>query len=320
MITLIVPTRNRAHTLRRVGESFYRQNLVTEIIFVDDAGSDESGSIITHLAESFPSIRTLILRNDGRKGAAYSRIRGYRDATNDYILFCDDDVYLEPRYAQLCLEKLRRHDVAIVSGRLVHKTATQTPEEAVAAFGIGSSRRRPFKPLVCEFRHNARFAGDIALPLTHSVILTRKSLLEEFSYDPFYSKGNGYREESDFQMNVFTHGYTILVTNEVHCVELSRQENPSGGQRISRFARLYWNVYYTNYYYRKYYDAYAERLGIRLPRAAAICLFAVYQVYVLFMAPAWRLGIASLISRLRSFVRGRIMPTPAKRIQRPEHP
>ncbi len=58
MITLIVPTRNRAHTLRRVGDSFYTQEPVTEIIFVDDGGSDDSASVIADLAARFPLVRT----------------------------------------------------------------------------------------------------------------------------------------------------------------------------------------------------------------------------------------------------------------------
>lgn len=290
MITLIVPTRNRAHTLRRVGESFYRQEPVNEIIFVDDCGSDDSASVIAGLAGRFPQVRTRILHNDQRRGAAFSRIRGFEQATNDLIMFCDDDVFLAPDYAATCLEKLQTSDAAIVSGRLVNKRAHETPEEAVASFRERAVAQAPFRRIVCEFKVEARFDGDIRLPLTHSVILTRKALLQELSYDPFYSKGNGYREESDFQMNAFVHGHDILVTNDTHCIELSRQENPSGGQRVSRLSRLYWNVYYTNYFFRKYYARYARRVGLRMPRAGAIAVFAVYQVYALFVRPLQKLA------------------------------
>lgn len=302
MITLIVPTRNRAHTLRRVGETFYRQRLVDEIIFVDDCGSDDSHEVIAALAQRFPHVRTRVLRHEERRGAAASRTDGYTNATNEFVLFCDDDVFLEPGYAETCLAKLQATGAAIVSGRLVHKRANQTPEAAIVAFGNGSSSAAPFKRLFCEFRVEARFDGDLTLPLTHSVILTRRSLLETYGYDPFYSRGNGYREESDFQMNAFVHGETILMTNATHCVELSRQENPSGGQRVSRLQRLFWNVYYTNYFYRKYWPAYAARIDLRVPRPVAIGAFAFYQVYVLFLRPAGRL-VRETISARR--------PTPA---------
>lgn len=290
MITLIVPTRNRAHTLRRVGESFYQQEPVSEIIFVDDGGSDDSASVIADLAARFPQIRTRILHNNRRRGAAFSRIRGFEQATNDLIMFCDDDVFLAPDYAATCLEKLQMSGAAIVSGRLVNKRAHESPEEAIAHFRERAVARTPFRRIVCEFKVEAKFDGDIRMPLTHSVILTRKALLQELSYDPFYARGNGYREESDFQMNAFVNGHDILVTNDTYCVELSKQENPSGGQRVSRLSRLYWNVYYTNYFYGKYYARYARRVGLRTPRAAAIAVFAVYQVYALFVRPLQRLA------------------------------
>jgi glycosyltransferase involved in cell wall biosynthesis len=289
MITLVIPTRNRAHTLRLVGESFYRQDGVTEIIFVDDGGSDETPAVLAELSARFPAISTRILRNSERRGAAYSRTAGFESASNEYVMFCDDDVHLEAGYARTCLAKLETTGASIVSGRLVHKRANQSPEAAIEEFGYGSSRQDPFRPLFIEFRVEAIFSRDITLPLTHSVILTRRALLKQFGYDPFYSKGNGYREESDFQMNAYINGHTILVTNDTHCVELSRQENRTGGQRVNRLSRLYWNVYYTSYFYRKYYDRYAERAGLNVPRPVALAAFAVYQLYQLFVRPAGKL-------------------------------
>lgn len=289
MITLVVPTRNRAHTIRLVGESFFRQRLVSEIIFVDDGGSDDTRAVVSDLARRFPDVRALVLRNDRRMGAAFSRIRGYENATNEYILYSDDDIYLAPGYAAACFEKMRATGASIVSGRrAVFKRADQSPEEAIAAFGNGISSLSPFRTLVCEFREDARFDGDISLPLTNPVILTRKALLRELSYDPFYAKGNGFREESDFQMHAFVKGHTILVTNDAHCVELSRQENPSGGNRVNHFARLFWNIYYTNYFYRKYFDRYARRVGLPIGRRTAIVIFAVYQIQALFGRPLFR--------------------------------
>lgn len=289
MITLVIPTRNRAHTIRLVGESFYRQRLISEIIFVDDGGSDATRDVVARLAAAFPETKTLVLRNEQRMGAAYSRIRGYEAAANDYILYCDDDIHLAPDYAAICLDKMKQTGAAIVSGRrAVHKRADQSPQEAITAFGRGSSSLPPFRTLVCEFREDARFDGDISLPLTNPVILTTRALLQKLSYDPFYAKGNGYREESDFQMHAFVEGHTILVTNDAHCVELSRQENPSGGNRISQWKRLFWNVYYTDYFYRKYYDRYARRVGLRLGRKTATAVFALYQIHALFVRPIAR--------------------------------
>jgi glycosyltransferase involved in cell wall biosynthesis len=299
MITLVVPTRNRAHTIRLVGESFYLQRLVSEIIFVDDGGSDDSHQVIAALAARFPDTRTVVLRNERRMGAAYSRIRGYENATNEYVMYTDDDIHIAPGYAATCLAKMQSTGAAIVSGRrAVFKRGDQTPEEAIAAFGNGLSDYPPFRKYVCEFREDARFSGDIEMPLTNPVILTRKALLQELSYDPYYSKGNGFREESDFQMNAYVNGHTIVVTNDAFCVELSRQENNSGGNRVNHLTRAFWNVYYTNYFYRKYWDRYAARIGLRMGRRTAVALYALYQVHALFVRPIKRRLLAKISSWL----------------------
>lgn len=289
MITLVVPSRNRAHTIRVVGESFFSQSKVTEIIFVLDACTDDSEAVINDLASKFPAVRTVILRNETRKGAPYNRIKGYRAASNEFVAFSDDDTYLEPGYLETCLNKLLATGAALVSGRLVTKKPGQTPAQAVAEFGHGSADVPFIKAVTCEQRHNARFTGDLKVPFTVPIGVTRKELLDRFSFDPFYCRGNGYREETDFQMNAFVNGYDMIVTNDVHCIELSRWENRSGGHRMSRFAQLYWSVYYTNYFFRKYYDRYAARLGLRTNRHMALALFTVQQFYALFIRPVRRL-------------------------------
>ncbi len=285
MITLIVPTRNRAHTLSLIGESFYRLQLVDEIIFVDDAGSDESHQVIGEIAARYPQISTQILRNETRLGASGSRIRGYQAAKNDYIMYSDDDVYVQPNYAAVCLKKLRLTGAGIVSGRIVRMRHDQTPEQAIAAFGNGTSNQPPFRYIVCETRGEAKTEGDVALPLTGPVILTTKALLEELSYDPYYSRGNGFREETDFQMHAFVTGHDILMTNDTYCAELSRIESKVGGQRTPRLKTLYWSIYYNSYFFKKYWDRYAAKTGVSMSRRTATWLFGLYQVYALFIRP-----------------------------------
>ena len=57
MISMVVPTRNRAHTLRLVAPSYYEQGGVSEIIFVSDAGDDPTPEVIDGLAKAYPAIK-----------------------------------------------------------------------------------------------------------------------------------------------------------------------------------------------------------------------------------------------------------------------
>lgn len=280
MITMIIPTYNRAHTLRRVIASYYAQELVSEIVFVSDAGSDDSEQVVLRQAADHPQITTHFLKNAQRSGASHSRNVGVARASNDFVLFCDDDEYLESGYAATCLGKLIAHDAGAVSGRRVYMRDDETREQALVRFGHGLRQTGAFRKLICEYVNAARFDGDIRLPLTNAVILTRRRLLECFPYDNFYARGNGYREESDYQMNLFVHGYDIVVTNDCHSIHLPMSQVRSGGQRTDRLKRIYWSVFYTRYFFGKYYHRYAERLQMKSPQwlaTAAFTLFALYR-------------------------------------------
>jgi glycosyltransferase involved in cell wall biosynthesis len=279
VITLIVPTRNRAHTLRVVAPSYFQQDGINEIIFVSDAGTDDTPAVIEKIARAYPHVTMRLLTNTHRLGASESRNVGVREASNQYILFCDDDEYLEAGYAQTCLRKLLQLNAGAVSGRRIYLDAGESPVQALRRFGTGLRRSKPFRLLICEYVNAAQFSGDLPLPITNAIILTRKSLLQKFPFDSHYARGNGYREESDFQMNLFTNGYTVYVTNDRHSFHLPMSQVRTGGQRSGALTRIRWAVYYTHYFFGKYYRSYAQRTGLKTPRWAAVALFAVFCIY-----------------------------------------
>lgn len=299
MISLVVPTRNRAHTLRRVAHSFFTQDGVDEILFVSDAGDDDTEAVLAGIAQHHPGVRWRLLRNAQRLGASQSRNVGVQACSNAFVLFCDDDEHLEPGYARTCLDKLRSYRAGAVSGRRVYMQESETPEQAVRRFGNGLRRAAPFRPLLCEYVNGARFEGDRRQPITNAVILTRRSLLLKHPFDARYARGNGYREETDYQMNLFVHGHDIWVTNACHSVHLPLSQVRTGGQRTSAWRRIYWENHYTRYFFGKYYDAYARRVGLAAPRALALAAFGLFSLYKELLRPPLH-RIAMALMRLRS--------------------
>jgi glycosyltransferase involved in cell wall biosynthesis len=279
LITLIVPTRNRAHTLRLVAPSFFAQEEVGELIFVSDAGDDETPMVIAEIAQQFPEKTWRVLRNETRLGASQSRNVGVAASSNEFILFCDDDEYLEAGYARILLQKLRTQNSGAVSGRRIYLTPGESRANALHRFGLGIRNSRPFRSLICEYVNGAKFVGDIALPFTNAIILTSRRLLQQFPFDNYYARGNGYREETDFQMNLFVHGFDIYVTNDCHSFHLPLSQVRSGGQRTAPLKRLYWSIFYTRYFFGKYYDRYARRMKLKAPRWVALLAFAIFAVY-----------------------------------------
>ncbi len=300
MITLIVPTRNRAHTLRLVAPSFFAQDGVSELIFVSDAGDDDTPAVIAEIARQFPDRVSRVLRNEARQGASQSRNVGIAASTNEFILFCDDDEYLEAGYAQILLQKLQALNAGAVSGRRIYLTPGESKASALQRFGSGISNSKPFRPLVCEYVNGAKFTGDIAIPVTNAIILTTKGLLQEFPFDNYYARGNGYREESDFQMNLFVHGFDIYVTNDCHSFHLPLSQVRTGGQRTRPLKRLYWSIFYTHYFFGKYYARYAQRTGLRYPRWVALLVFTTFSVYRETLRPVLHAIAMHVLARRRA--------------------
>jgi glycosyltransferase involved in cell wall biosynthesis len=298
MISLIVPTRNRAHTLRLVAASYFEQADVDELLFIDDGGNDTTAEVLAEIAARYPDKRMQLLRNETQLGAPQSRNIGVAHCRNEYVLFCDDDEYLELGYARTCLQKLLANDLGAISGRRIYMLEGETQPQALQRFRNGLRITKPFRPVICEFVNGAVFDKDITLPFTNAVILTRKRLLEQHPFDATY-RGYGYREETDYQMNLFVHGHAIRITNDCHSLHLPMTQVRTGGQRTSAVRRIYWSIFYTNYFFRKYYAEYAAKLGLRTPRWIALVCFAFFAVFRETLRPPLHKMALSAITQLR---------------------
>jgi glycosyltransferase involved in cell wall biosynthesis len=300
MISIIVPTWNRAYTLEKVLPSLFEQEGVGEIILVSDGGTDDSRAVFDATAARYPRVAAKFVRQQVRKGQAAARNEGARHAGNPFILYCDDDEYLEPGYAKTCLEILLKRGAGAVSGRRVYMFQGESPAEALARFGHGFRRRRPFDPWLLELVNAAKFEGDAVLPFTNAIILTRTEFVTRYGFDEFYgSAGSGYREESDFQMNLSVNGYDVIMTNRVHSIHLALKDVTSGGARAPSLNKLIAMVRNNNHFYDRFYDRYRRRFSVHLPRGLAKVMFAVFSVYRVYLKPLFYEPVAKLIYAIR---------------------
>jgi glycosyltransferase involved in cell wall biosynthesis len=284
-VTLVVATRNRAHTLRIVAPSFYAQDVVDEIVFVDDAGEDETAGLLADFAARWPGTRTVVLRNDPRRGLPASRNRGAEAATNEFLLFCDDDEHLEQGYARTCLGKLLETGAGAVGGRRVYMQAGETVDQALGRAGHGFRDVPPVRRLLCELNPGARYRGDVEVPFSFPNMVTRRALLQPEGFDASFGTGTCYREETDYYMRIALAGHRVLLTSDVRSIHLSAAQTSRGGVRAPRAQRVYWSVHHTARLYRKHWSGYARLVGLRVPRQAALACFAVFSVWREYLRP-----------------------------------
>lgn len=103
MVSIIVPTYNRAHVIKRAIDSILRQTYSSyEIIVVDDGSTDETASVISGINDA----RLRFIALEENKGVAHARNVGIRAAAYDYIAFLDSDDEWLPDKLELQMDKM----------------------------------------------------------------------------------------------------------------------------------------------------------------------------------------------------------------------
>src|SRR5262245_49867936 len=88
MVTVVIPTRNRACVLRRAVDSVLRQTVTDfELIVVDDASTDGTEALVGSIRDS--RVRYIKCRNG--VGASAARNIGIRAARGRFVAFQDSD-------------------------------------------------------------------------------------------------------------------------------------------------------------------------------------------------------------------------------------
>lgn len=87
-ISVIIPTHNRWHLLRRtLAGAIAQEGVDHEVVVVDDGSSDGTSERLAELGE--PRLR--VFRHERGKGVAHARNRGIEEARGEWVAFLDDD-------------------------------------------------------------------------------------------------------------------------------------------------------------------------------------------------------------------------------------
>ncbi|MEX0660777.1 MAG: glycosyltransferase [Balneolaceae bacterium] len=113
LVSVIIPTQNRASLLKRALESAFEQTWnELEIVVVDDASDDETPELLEELSKEHPMT---IIRNKTAKGAAASRNIAIEKSTGEFITGLDDDDYWRPKRVELLMEEFEEGYSAVCS-------------------------------------------------------------------------------------------------------------------------------------------------------------------------------------------------------------
>jgi len=119
-ISLIIPTYNRAGLLDLLLKDLEQQTLsrdLFEVLVVDNASTDDTA----HIAKRAIENNRLDIRyiSENRRGLHYARNTGALEATNEILVFTDDDIYLSRQWLSVIRETFARDSsIDCVGGKI----------------------------------------------------------------------------------------------------------------------------------------------------------------------------------------------------------
>jgi glycosyltransferase involved in cell wall biosynthesis len=126
-ISIIIPTYNRAPTLRQTLLSIFKSNLEgIEIIVVDNGSTDDTARICRDFQQA--DKKGLRYYYDAEPGLLTGRHKGASVANGDILCFLDDDVELSSTWVQGVREAFGDAEVQLATGPSLPRYETQPPE------------------------------------------------------------------------------------------------------------------------------------------------------------------------------------------------
>jgi glucosyl-dolichyl phosphate glucuronosyltransferase len=126
MMTVVVPTRNRAALLEKMIQSLADQLVAqeAELIIVDNGSSDDTPRVASSWQARLPAC---LVVTEPRPGLHHARHAGLRASRGELLLFADDDIRATPTWLASVSESFRRDASVALVGGPVHPDYQTSP-------------------------------------------------------------------------------------------------------------------------------------------------------------------------------------------------
>lgn len=128
MISVIIPTRNRASCLKDAVKSVLEQTLDRtdyEILVIDNGSTDRTDQVVEELNGGLDFIRYLYA---SEPGLHVGRHMGAKNAKGDILVFTDDDIIASPQWLDSIRKAFEDEKTVLVGGKILPKWEGEVPE------------------------------------------------------------------------------------------------------------------------------------------------------------------------------------------------
>ncbi|WP_242927475.1 glycosyltransferase [Pontibacter vulgaris] len=143
-VTIVVCTYNGAHllpdTIRHIAQQRVRSTIPWEVIVVDNASTDNTSEVVQREWGKYNSDTAFSLLYQPTQGLTYARELALARARYEYVLFCDDDNWLNQDYVSIVFDLMIQHPrIGVLGGHgeLVYEKLPPDWASAFTMFGNG---------------------------------------------------------------------------------------------------------------------------------------------------------------------------------------
>lgn len=279
-VSIIIPTYNRPDDLACVLPYYLCQKDILEIIIVDDCSKLSYNNVIEKYKNE-TAVQIIYHRNDKNLGAAGGRNVGLSLAKGDFVLWGEDDAYLKPDYVEILKNKINGHK--ILFGSIFYGIHPDMDDKQ--KINLVEAQKNSPKPLfdynLLEGYYRLDTTEDTMVPWGHALLLAPKEAYKNVRYFEDY-KVNGYREETDAQVQMTKNGYDIIYTSDTCCYHFPAL-NKNGGQHSSKMLKYeLYKVINNNIFISRHYSFLKYRYHMKNSETKTKCIYIYAVVRSLF--------------------------------------
>ena len=244
-IVVLIPSYNRPEWLEITLPSWLKAKYVSKIFVLAQAPSrdilEKYERVFKKYEGSGKIVYKLILKKLGSVKARNVLLDIAMQYNNcKYVVMADDD-YLLPEENSLVLMAMNLESdekVGAVGGKVIAKRRRMDPDFFLhTPINLADSLSRLTGYVFIDVKHGPRYSEF----LPPFFMLKREIIDKGIRYDKLLEAPTGFREESDFQLQIKHLGFKLLFNPRVHVIHLPAEE---GGNRprMSMKERMYWKA------------------------------------------------------------------------------
>jgi GT2 family glycosyltransferase len=235
LISVIVLNYNGARWLERCLNSLRAQTIFdqTEIILADNLSSDGSDQLGKRIVEAWP--RGVFMQHGQNLGYCEGNNRAAEAARGQYLLFLNNDTWLEPRCLEQLLAEVQRTDAGAAMPLVLNYDDDSF--QSLGAFGFDLFGLSSTRALATETR-------EVLMPEGCAYLIRRELFREVGRFDPQFFM---FADELDLSWRVWISGHRAMAVPSAKLHHRrAAQVNPAGGAATVEFRTSDTTRFYAN--------------------------------------------------------------------------